>query len=221
MTNNNVIISVDNLSFSYDDKNNYTQVFQNFKLNVFRKEFIALVGRSGSGKSTLLHLLGMLDKPTSGSVFFKGKCISNLSIKAQTLIRKKYFGFVFQSHYLLQDLTVLENVMMPLQIIGVNKTKAIKEADKILRTVGLSKMINKYPNQISGGEQQRVAICRALVHKPAIVLADEPTGNLDKDNAVIIFKLLKKISKQFGATLIIATHDVMLSDQADRIVIVE
>lgn len=177
---------------------------------------MAILGSSGSGKSTLLHLLGGLDTPTSGDVIFDGKKISSLSTNGRAELRNQKLGFIYQFHHLLPDFTALENVMMPLLIGGMTRVKAQQKASEMLAAVGLSHRVNHRPAELSGGERQRVAIARAIVNEPALVLADEPTGNLDLHNADVIFDLLMDFNRQKWTAFLVVTHDLRLSGRLTR-----
>lgn len=177
---------------------------------------MAILGSSGSGKSTLLHLLGGLDTPTSGEVIFNGKKISSLSTSDRAELRNQKLGFIYQFHHLLPDFTALENVMMPLLIGGMTRMKTKQKADEMLAAVGLSHRVNHRPAELSGGERQRVAIARAIVNEPALVLADEPTGNLDLHNADVILNLLLEFNQQKGTAFLVVTHDLRLASRLTR-----
>jgi lipoprotein-releasing system ATP-binding protein len=186
-------------------------VLNGINLMVMEGDTIALVGASGAGKSTLLHVLGTLDRPTSGRVFFQGRDVFSLNEGALATFRNRSIGFVFQFHHLLPEFTALENVMMPALISGMAKEEARKAADALLADVGLSHRLHHKPGELSGGEQQRVAIARALVLSPAMLLADEPTGNLDRQTSEEVHELLAGIQRKTGLTLIIVTHNELLA----------
>lgn len=196
-------------------------VLNGVSLNIAKGEIVSVTGASGAGKSTLLHLLGGLDKPDSGWVTINDTNLFALPEKKQAAFRNKYMGFVFQFHHLLPEFTAVENVAVPLWISGKTKTAGLKEAEKMLDVVGLSGRLGNKPSEMSGGEQQRVAIARALVNNPAIVMADEPTGNLDSNNAVAIHHLFLKLREQFGQTFVMVTHNEELATMTDRTLIMK
>ncbi len=180
-------------------------------------EFVSLVGQSGSGKSTLLNMLGLLDTPTSGEVRLDDLKTNDLGKRARAGLRNRRLGFVFQFHYLLPEFSVLENVLMPTLISGDNKADALSYGHEVLELLGLSGLENKSATELSGGQKQRVAIGRALMNKPALVLADEPTGNLDTTNTDQVFQLFRQINKDLGTAFLIVTHDRRIAQQTDRI----
>ncbi|WP_348623580.1 ABC transporter ATP-binding protein [Paenibacillus peoriae] len=188
-------------------------------LEVESGEFVAIVGTSGSGKSTLLHMLGGLDRPTSGNVTIDGKDISSLKDEELTIFRRRKIGFVFQNYNLVPVLNVYENIVLPIELDGKEPDKA--HVDKIVHTLGLGQKLNNLPNHLSGGQQQRVAIARSLAAKPAIVLADEPTGNLDSKTSLDVMGLIKVSSQQFRQTIVMITHNEEIAQMADRIIRIE
>ena len=188
-------------------------------LTIEQGEFVAIVGTSGSGKSTLLHMLGGLDRPTSGSVFVDGKDIFSLKDEALTIFRRRKIGFVFQSYNLIPVLNVQENIVLPIQLDGRRVDKAFVR--QIVRTLGLEERLEALPSQLSGGQQQRVAIARALAAAPAIILADEPTGNLDSRTSQDVLGLLKITSQKFSQTIVMITHNEEIAQMADRILRIE
>jgi lipoprotein-releasing system ATP-binding protein len=184
-------------------------------------ELIAVVGQSGAGKSTLLHLLAALDTPTSGTVYFKQKAIDSFRESELANYRNRSIGFVWQRHHLLADFTAAENVAMPLLMRGAGYREALDTSDRWLREVGLGARARQRAGELSGGEQQRVAIARALVQNPALLLADEPTGDLDEQNAVVVFELMQRLHREHQLTSILATHNTVLAGRADRVLRLE
>lgn len=187
-------------------------------LVVFPGEFLAIIGPSGSGKTTLLNIIGLLDTPTSGTVVLAGRDVSALSDDARATLRRDLLGFVFQNYYLLPELTVEENVLLPLQLRGVVRPEDRKRAADLLEAVGLSRFARALPSQLSGGMQQRVAVVRALANDPALVLADEPTGNLDSQNGRAVLDLMRELNRATGKSFVMVTHDDRFAQEADRIV---
>ncbi|MEL6116548.1 lipoprotein-releasing ABC transporter ATP-binding protein LolD [Photobacterium sp. SP02] len=204
------------LSKVYREAQLETQVLNDISLQIEAGELVAIVGSSGSGKSTLLHLLGALDAPTAGDVYFKGQKLNGMSANKQARVRNQDIGFVYQFHHLLSDFSAEENVAMPLMIGGVSAAAAKDQARQILDQVGLSHRTSHRPSELSGGERQRVAIARALVNKPALVLADEPTGNLDHKTALEIYDLMRKLNQESGTAFLVVTHDNELAGKLDR-----
>mgnify|MGYP001227057937 FL=1 len=196
-----------------------TQVLTDISLNFEKGSFNSIIGQSGSGKSTLLNIIGTLDTPTSGEVILDGVDTAKASKNRLAELRNRSIGFVFQFHYLLPEFTALENVLMPYRIGGGKVTKEIiDKAKEYLTLVGLEKVINNNATKMSGGQQQRTAIARAILNNPSIILADEPTGNLDSDSTETIYNLLRGINEKFGTTFIIITHDRHIAEKADRII---
>jgi lipoprotein-releasing system ATP-binding protein len=196
---------------------NEVEILHGINLTVQERDFSALVGPSGSGKSTLLNIIGLLDQPTSGELYILGQPTREMEDEARTALRGNTIGFVFQFHHLIQAFTALENVLMPLMIKGGKpKPEFVDRAKSLLSEVGLGDHINKKPDELSGGQQQRVAIARALITRPALLLADEPTGNLDTKTAAEIFALFRKFNQQFGCAVLLVTHDARLSTTCDR-----
>ncbi|HMB68375.1 MAG TPA: ABC transporter ATP-binding protein [bacterium] len=193
------------------------EVLRGVDLSLAPGEIAAIVGPSGSGKSTLLHCLGGLDRPTAGRVSIAGQDLSRLDDTALARVRSRDVGFVFQFHHLLPDFDALENVMLPMLIAGRSPSAAQERARELLHTVGLGERIAHAPGELSGGEQQRVAVARSLANDPAIVLADEPSGNLDAANSVALHELLERLRREHGATFLLATHDSELASRADRV----
>ena len=204
-----------NLSKSFFVDNNEIEVLDNINISIKRGDLVALSGRSGAGKSTLLQILASLDAPCSGLIKYDDKLITSFNNSDLSNIRLNNFGFVYQFHHLLEDLTVIENILIPLEI--ANKTIDKSEVSKIIDEVGLTHRINHLPWKLSGGEKQRVAIARALINKPNFIFLDEPTGNLDEDNAEIIQNLLLDISRRYKIALITATHDSNFIKNFDKI----
>lgn len=211
-------VEVEKLTKRYRDADRDLTVIDNLSFTFPDKGAVAIIGRSGTGKSTLMHLLGALDSPTSGSVKYDGQNISALGSDARAAFRAKNIGFIFQFHHLLPEFSARENVALPLVMAGLKDDEANQRADVILGKVGLSSRVTHLPSQLSGGEQQRVAIARALVARPAVVLADEPTGNLDITTAAEVQKLLLEINREHGSTLIIVTHNHELARSLDLVV---
>src|SRR5262245_1282011 len=191
------------------------EIIRDISFDVPSRQFVAVMGPSGSGKSTLLGLMAGLDWPTSGSIFIDGQDITKLREDEMAQLRGQKLGFVFQSYHLIPTLTALENVMLPMEFSG-GPNGAVKRAEHLLGSVGLIERRDHYPVQLSGGEQQRVALARAFVMKPAVLLADEPTGNLDSANGSHVLELLMKLNREEGTTLVLVTHDEMLASQAER-----
>ena len=204
------------LTKSYKQGDIETKVLKNLDLSVEKGELIAVVGSSGCGKSTFLHLAGALDTPSSGKVLINGINIHQLSDKERAKFRNQHIGFIYQFHHLMMEFTAQENVAMPLMIRGEKPKQALLAAKSMLDQVGLSHRIDYRPSQLSGGERQRVAIARALVTKPSLVLADEPTGNLDSDTAEQIYQLIRSLNKTAQTSFVIVTHDLVLASRMDR-----
>lgn len=204
------------VSKTYGD--HHVNAVKDVSLNFQTGEFVALMGPSGCGKSTLLNLMGGIDKPSAGQVWFDGQDLTALSDEQTTKIRGTKIGFIFQFFNLLSTLTVLENVSLPLELVGKEERECRRLANEMLARVGMEKRVNFYPSQLSGGEMQRTAIARALVHRPTLILADEPTGNLDSENGVAVLELLRSVSVEFKPTIIMATHSQEAANYADRII---
>jgi lipoprotein-releasing system ATP-binding protein len=211
------IIELKDLTKIYKNGTEF-RALDNVSLKIERGEFVAIVGPSGSGKSTLMHLIGLLDTPSSGTLLINRNNVTKMSDKERSEMRNKMLGFVFQYHHLLPDFTALENVMMPLLIAGKNKKEAKETAEKLLKEVGLEDRMDHRPNELSGGQNQRVAIARALSCSPAIVLGDEPTGNLDTKAGDIVYELLRRLNKEYNQTFIVVTHNEDLASKADKII---
>ena len=214
---NKEILVCENLSKTYQDGKLFNTVLSAVNLTVNKGELLAIVGSSGSGKSTLLHLLGALDKPSEGAVFYQGKNIHQLSDKKQAKWRNQSLGFVYQFHHLLSEFSALENVAMPLLIAGLDIKQAREKASLMLTKVGLENRLSHRPSELSGGERQRVAIARALINEPEIVLADEPTGNLDAKSAEDVYQLIKTLNQELGTAFVVVTHDLQLANKLDRV----
>lgn len=197
--------------------NERLSILKGINLNIKKGESVAIVGASGSGKSTLLHILGGLDRPSFGRVFFKDKDLTSMDDAQMALFRNKYVGFVFQFHHLLAELNVLENVAMPLIIRGIKKKKAFERALFVLGLVGMEEKKKQMVNTLSGGERQLVALARSLIGEPEVILADEPTGNLDRKNAAKVGEILKNLNRDMGLTIILVTHNMELAKLMDRI----
>ena len=211
---NSEIIKLSKISKKFIGANRNIIVLKNINLKINKGELVALTGPSGSGKSTLLHIIALLDQPTSGEVFFKKKNFSRSNDSEKDLVRRKGISIIYQQNNLLSDFTALENVVIPLVNNGFSREESSKKAAKILSLVNLSKRLNHFPSELSGGEQQRVAVARALITEPDLILADEPTGSLDRKNANEIFLLLSKLKSKKRAILY-ATHNRELSNRAD------
>ncbi len=196
-----------------------TQVLYDINLSFEAGSFNSIIGQSGSGKSTLLNIMGTLDRPTTGDVFIKGVNVNEMTDNELADIRNLLIGFVFQFHYLLPEFTAIENVLMPYRIRNQKVTKEVKsKAEEYMELVGLSQVRNNPSSKMSGGQQQRTAIARALINNPSLILADEPTGNLDSDSTENIYELMRDINQKLGTTFIIITHDRRIAEKADRIV---
>lgn len=217
MTDESPIIELKNLTKVYKDGVEF-RALDNANLKIKKGEFVAIVGPSGSGKSTLMHLIGLLDTPSSGILLIDGNDVTKMSDKERSGMRNRMLGFVFQYHHLLPDFTALENVMMPLLIAGKSRDEAKGVAEKLLKDVGLEDRMDHRPGELSGGQNQRVAVARALSCSPAIVLGDEPTGNLDTKTGDLIYELLRRLNKEYNQTFIVVTHNEDLAGKADRIV---
>ena len=218
---NTALLSCQNVSKFYQEGTQQTEVLKQVSFSMQPSELVAIVGSSGSGKSTLLHTLGGLDQPSSGEVFIKGQSLQQMSPNALAKLRNQYLGFVYQFHHLMADFTALENVMMPMLIGQQNKTEAQDRAEQILSAVGLQHRISHRPSAISGGERQRVAIARALVNNPALVLADEPTGNLDHKTTESIFELIQQLNQEKQIAFLLVTHDLNLAEKLNRRLIMQ
>lgn len=213
------ILEVTNLCKTYGKGGTMVKALDNVSFSVEKGEFVAIIGPSGSGKSTLLHILGGVDVPTSGSVVINQTDISNLDETALAIFRRRQIGLIYQFYNLIPILTVQENLTLPLLLDGRKPDK--KQIDTLVKRLGLENRLDHLPNQLSGGQQQRVSIGRALVNNPALMLADEPTGNLDSENSKEIISLLRQFNKEFNQTVIIITHDEKIANSADRVITIE
>ena len=210
------LYKLDNINLNYHLNGNDIKVLKNINLVIKKNERVAIIGESGSGKTSLLMLMSGLEKPTTGSIFFNKENFSKISEKKKTQIRKKKIGLIFQQFYLIPNYTALENVMFPMQINNINGDKEI--ANSILSEIGLGHRKHNLPSELSGGEQQRVAIARAISFNPEIILADEPTGNLDRKNTRIVFDLLLDYTLKKKISLILVTHNIDLARKCDRVI---
>jgi lipoprotein-releasing system ATP-binding protein len=214
-------LALSNLCKSYTAAEQTQQVLQNLQLQITKPELIAIMGPSGSGKSTLLKQIGLLDKPDAGEIHIDGVACSKMSDSQKTLFRREKLGFIFQSFNLLPDFTAVENVEMPKLMQGVAKKVARLQAKKLLAMFGIENKADGFPSQLSGGEQQRVAIARSLANSPKLLLADEPTGNLDAKNSANVAEILRNITSEKKIPIIIVTHDIKIAQQTDKIYLLE
>ena len=210
------VLKLENITRRYKEGEGQLEVFSGLDLTVKTGEVVALVGQSGAGKSSLLHIAGLLEAPTSGEIFIEGMPVSGLPDAERTRIRRDRLGFVYQAHHLLPEFDALENVVLPQMIAGKSRADAAKEAARLLTVLGLGQRLTHRPAQLSGGEQQRVAIARALANKPRLLLADEPTGNLDPKTAGGVFEALIQITRAEGLAALVATHNFELAARMDR-----
>ncbi len=215
------VITCSHLGKTFSEGESPLTILQDIDFSIFRGERIAIMGASGSGKSTLLHLLGGLDEPTTGEVSIAGKPLRSLSPQQLGQLRNRALGFVYQFHHLLPEFTALENVAMPLLIRGTTPAVAREKAEELLERVGLAARLSHKPGELSGGERQRASVARALVTNPACVLADEPTGNLDRQNAEHVYELMLQLNQEFGTSFLVATHDPLIAGRMDRVVQLE
>lgn len=213
------ILKTENLVKIYGQESNQVKALDNVSIEIKQGEFVAIIGTSGSGKSTLLNMLGGLDKPTSGETIISNKTISKLNDEELTIFRRRNIGFIFQNYNLVPILNVYENIVLPIELDG--EKIDTDYVNSIINTLGLSEKLSNMPNNLSGGQQQRVAIARALAAKPAIILADEPTGNLDSKTSMDVIGLLKVTSRQFNQTMVMITHNEEIAQLADRIIRIE
>ncbi len=217
----NFVLQLNNITRTYRQAEAQLTVLSNLNLEVKSGEVVALVGQSGSGKTTLLQIAGLLDNPTSGDVKICGDNVNFANDKKRTLLRRKYLGFVYQFHHLLPEFSALENVVLPQMVAGLSQEQAEEKSRELLIELGLGERISHRPARLSGGEQQRVAIARALANNPALILADEPTGNLDPKTADAVFDMFMRLAKQHGKSALVATHNLELAKRMDRIVHLE
>lgn len=215
------VLRLENISKVYKQNEESLEVIKDSSLSVFNQESVAFIGPSGCGKTTLLQICGLLDDATSGNIYINSQKINDLTDIEKTNIRKNNIGFVFQFHHLLPEFSVLENVMLPALINKSNKKETKAKAINILNDLGLFSKINNRPYQLSGGEKQRVAIARAIINNPSIILADEPTGNLDPENSEIVFNLLLKVVKNYNSSLLMVSHNMELAKKLDRIITIK
>ena len=215
------VLRLENISKIYKQNEESLEVIKDSSLSVFNRESVAFIGPSGCGKTTLLQICGLLDDATSGNIYINSQKINDLTDIEKTNIRKNSIGFVFQFHHLLPEFSVLENVMLPALINKSNKKETKAKAVNILNDLGLFSKINNRPYQLSGGEKQRVAIARAIINNPSIILADEPTGNLDPENSEIVFNLLLKVVKNYNSSLLMVSHNMELAKKLDRIITIK
>ena len=214
---NEAVLICERVTKSFIENNNRLKVLRDINLVVNPGERIAITGASGSGKTTLLQIMGGLDEPTTGGIWINGQLLNKTTEKQKSFIRNKYLGFVYQFHHLLGEFSAEENVAMPLLIRGTKRAQAINEARLLLERVGLGERLNHRPAELSGGERQRAAVARALITRPRILLADEPTGNLDSGNGQHVMELILELHKELQSSLIVVTHDLMVSGKMDRI----
>jgi len=213
------VLKLENITRRYREGEGQLEIFSGLNLSINRGEIVALVGQSGAGKSSLLHIAGLLEAPTSGEIFIEGMPVSGLPDAERTRIRRDRLGFVYQAHHLLPEFDALENVVLPQMIAGKSRADAAKEAARLLTVLGLGQRLTHRPAQLSGGEQQRVAIARALANNPRLLLADEPTGNLDPRTAGGVFEALIQITRAEGLCALVATHNFELASRMDRAVL--
>ncbi len=218
MSEQQIMVSIRNISKVYGTGDNAIYALRDISLDIFKGEFLAIMGPSGSGKSTLFNAIGALDKPTHGEVFLGGTSLPKLTSRQLAFLRCRHIGYVFQNYNLIPSLTAQENVSLPLTFLGVEDDEAISKAEQVLKFVGLGDRMDHIPKRLSGGQQQRVAIARALANNPSILLADEPTANLDKKTGAECIEIFKNLITEFGTTVISATHDHKMLVECSRIV---
>ena len=217
MNNQNIILSIKDLEKTYKTSSEELAILKKLNMELKQGQTCVIVGKSGSGKSTLLNIIGGLDKATGGTVCVGGMNVSSMPEKQLVKFRREFLGMIFQFHYLLKDFTALENVFLPAYMAGMKKTAAVEKAKALLSDVGLLERASHLPSQLSGGERQRVAVARALINDPKLILADEPTGNLHPANAVMIGDLLFSMAEKYKKTLVLVTHDMALASKGDKI----
>ena len=218
MSQSSPIIEVTGITKSFTDGDTVTQVLKGIDLTVLEGEFVAIMGRSGAGKSTFLYQMSLLDTPTAGTIKLDGHVIDSMSNSEKTKFRLHVLGYVFQDYSLLPELTALENIMVPLLMQGMSMKQARKRSEEVLASVNLLNRSGNLPSELSGGEQQRVSIARAITHKPKIIFADEPTANLDSFSSRLVMDIFKKLNKEDGLTIVMVTHEEEYGKMADRIV---
>jgi lipoprotein-releasing system ATP-binding protein len=211
------LLRLENVSRRYKEGEGQLEIFRDLNMVLQAGEVVALVGQSGAGKSSLLHMAGLLEAPSAGEIYIDGQAVSHLSEQERTRIRRDMIGFVYQAHHLLPEFNALENVVLPQMIAGKSRGEAGVEAKRILTALGLGARLTHRPAQLSGGEQQRVAIARALITRPAIILADEPTGNLDTKNSEAVLEMLRRSNQEFKQTVLMITHNPEAAAVGDRI----
>jgi putative ABC transport system ATP-binding protein len=215
------MLTANHLQYAYAEAGHMQVVLQDINLQVTQGERVALVGSSGSGKSTLLNLLGGIDKPSAGDIHLAGQTFSQLTEPALTLFRRQHIGFIYQQFNLIPTLTVAENILLPLELLGLDPDTQQQRLNDWLSAIQLPKRAQAFPDQLSGGEQQRVAIARALIHQPALVLADEPTGNLDAKTGALVLDLLFELSRAQQQSLLVVTHSQVVAERADRVLLLQ
>lgn len=218
---NEAVLVCDKIVRRFDEGDSFLEVLSGVDLRVMAGERLAIIGASGSGKTTLLQIMGGLDEPSGGDIAVGGHSMAHISESEKGLLRNKYLGFVYQFHHLLPEFSAEENVAMPLLIRGVKRVNATEQARELLGRVGLSERLTHKPGELSGGERQRAAVARALINQPALVLADEPTGNLDAGNGAQVLGLMLKLNRELKTSLVIVTHDHSIAAQMDRILVLE
>ena len=215
------ILRLENITKIYNQKEESLKIIEDSSFSINENELVSFIGPSGCGKTTFLQICGLLDEPTFGKIYFNNKDISKYTDKEKTEIRKKNIGFIFQFHHLFQEFSVIENVILPGLINKGNKKILMEKAENILTNLSLKDKIKNYPSQLSGGEKQRVAIARAIINNPSIILADEPTGNLDPENSELVFDLLLKVVKEYKSSLLMVTHNMNLAKRFNKIITIK